>query len=317
MMHARAYTKSDEEGWDRFQRDCCSATFLHTRRFLSYHGDRFVDLSLIIEDDSGCIGLFPAAMLSSDTSCVVSHPGITYGGMLHQGALRGERMMDALKCVIDYYSKLGFSRLTYKAIPHIYHCSPAEDDLYALFRFGASRIRCDLSSTIDLSHRLPISNRRKRALKKALKSGVEVRVGDVYAPALWGVLSENLTRKHNILPVHTLIEIQLLAELFPENIQFIVGIFNGQVVAGVVLFITGLVSHTQYIAANQIGYDVSALDAVFDFCIAEAADQKSRYFDFGISNERHGLELNKGLHQFKTEFGAGGTVYEHFGIAMY
>ena len=96
-ISVRPYSQNDANVWDAFCGGALQATFLHTRRFLSYHGDRFEDRSLMIEDDGKLLGLFPAALSLSEEKCVVSHPGITFGGVVHQGGLRGEQMMNALE----------------------------------------------------------------------------------------------------------------------------------------------------------------------------------------------------------------------------
>ena len=77
------------------------ATFLHTRCFLAYHHDRFRDVSLLLANDREIVGLFPAAVDPGDVRRVVSHPGITYGGLLHSGTLYGERMIDAIATLTD------------------------------------------------------------------------------------------------------------------------------------------------------------------------------------------------------------------------
>lgn len=315
-LNVRPYNQNDADAWDDFCKDSLQATLLHTRRFLSYHGDRFADRSLIIEEDGKWVGMFPAALSLADRTLVVSHPGITYGGVIHQGGLRGERMIEALKAIRQHYASLGLAKLLYKAVPTFYHQAPAQDDLYALFSLGAQRTRCDLSNTIDLQHRLPVSDRRRRSLKKAIKAGVGIVEGGQYLPALWEVLSGNLERKHGLSPVHTLAEIQLLAERFPENIRCAFGVVNGKVEAGTLLFITPTTYHAQYIASSETGYDVSALDAIFEYCIQAAQKNNMRWFDFGISTEESGLVLNDGLYRFKSEFGAGGTVHEFFEIDL-
>jgi hypothetical protein len=311
-LAVRPYSENDAVAWDAFCNESLQGTLLHTRCFLSYHGKRFVDSSLIIEVDGKCVGLFPAALSPSDTAVVVSHPGVTYGGVIHHGILRGDRMIEALSVIKLYYSSRGLVKLLYKAVPAIYHQAPAQDDLYALFRLAAKRIRCDLSSTIDLQHRLPVSERRRRSLKKAVKAGVEIVEGSQYLSALWDVLFDNLERKHGLLPVHNLEEIKLLAERFPENIRCVCGEVNGKIEAGTILFITSTTYHAQYIASSETGYDVSALDAVFDYCIQAAQQNKKRWFDFGISTEDSGLILNDGLYRYKSEFGAGGTMHEFY-----
>lgn len=315
-ISVRPYVPNDADAWDAFCKDSFQATLLHTRRFLSYHGDRFTDRSLIIEDEGKWVGLFPAALSPGEATCVVSHPGITYGGMLHQGGLRGERMVTALEAIRRHYATQGCAKLMYKAVPTFYHQAPAQDDLYALFRLGAQRTRCDLSSTIDLLYRLPVSERRRRGLKKALKAKVEIVEGRQYLATLWEVLTDNLARKHGLTPVHNLYEIKLLAERFPENIHCVCGLINDTVVAGTLLFITPTTYHPQYIASSETGYDVSALDTVFEHCIEAAQLKGKRWFDFGVSTEESGLVLNDGLYRFKSEFGAGGTVHEFYELNL-
>ena len=46
-------------------------------------------------------------------------------------------MIGALETIASHYKSLGYKRLRYKIIPHIYHRMPTEDDKYALFRLGA------------------------------------------------------------------------------------------------------------------------------------------------------------------------------------
>lgn len=315
-IKVRPFSLNDSNNWDVFCDGSLQATLLHTRRFLSYHGDRFTDLSLIIEEDENCVGLFPAALSLSESTVVVSHPGITYGGVLHRGGLRGEKMIEALATIKRYYASYGFEKLIYKSVPIFYHQSPAQDDLYALFRLGARRIRCDLSCTIDLQHRLFVSERRRRSLKKAIKAGVHIVEGHQHLSKLWDVLIDNLINKYGVRPVHSLLEIQWLAEAFPHQIQCVCGCVDNEVIAGVVLFITPTTYHAQYIASTTKGYEISALDRVFEHCIHLAMEKSKRWFDFGISNEDQGKILNKNLYKFKTEFGGGGMVHEFYELSL-
>ena len=315
-MQVRAYTPADAERWDAFCAEAHGATFLHTRHFLSYHGDRFIDRSLVFEDGARWLGVLPAAQSPSRPELVISHPGITYGGVLHDGALRGEGMLTALQAACGHYAAAGYTTLLYKPVPHIYHRAPAQDDLYALFRQGARRVRCELSSCIDLAHPLPVSERRRRALKKAQRAGLTLDSGAHLADELWPVLEANLAERHGQKPVHSLAQIRLLLERFPQAIGITVARLEKQAIAGTVLFITGGVCHTQYVASNALGHETGALDLVFDRQITEAREMKAQFFDFGISNEDAGRSLNQGLHRFKSEFGAGGVVHEYYEIDL-
>lgn len=310
-----SYEDSMYEVWDEFCWSCNNASFLHSMRFISYHQDKFNDQSLMIYDGNRLVALLPAATSINDQACVISHPGITYGGLIHQGWLTGIRMLEVFRVICRHYAQCGFNQFIYKVVPSIYHQTPAQDDIYALFRLEAKNCRTDLSSAIDLKHPLPLTERRRRALKKA-QSRVLVSTDDDFLTAFWHVLSENLEKKHGAKPVHSLQELQLLKDRFPEKILLRVALFESKVIAGVLLFTTPTVWHAQYIASNQNGYEVNALDAIFHVCIQEATLSSASYFDFGISNENDGLILNEGLYRFKSEFGGGGVVHQFFEIRL-
>lgn len=315
-VRVRPFEAGDEERWDTFCAQASPATFLHSRRFLSYHGERFRDRSLMVFDDKDrLVGLLPAALDPGDERLVASHPGSTYGGFVHLGGLGGEAMMEAFAAAARHYAAAGADRLLYKPVPYFYHRGPAQDDLHALFRLGAKRVRCDLSSTIDLDFRRPPSSRRKRSLAKATAAGVTVAEGLGRIEALWVVIADNLARRHGAAPVHRLEEMRLLAERFPDSIRCVAAALEGSVVAGVILFDTPVARHAQYIAASEAGYAVCALDLVFEHCIGGARAAGHRWFDFGISNERDG-RLNSGLYRFKSEFGGGGAVHEQYELAL-
>lgn len=315
-IRVRPYSGADQAPWDAFCSDAYMATFLHTRRFLSYHGERFADLSLVLEDRDRWLGLLPAARHEELHDVVVSHPGATYGGVIHCGRLRGAAMIEAMGRIAQHYAGLGFRKFLYKPVPHIHHRSPAEDDLYALFRLGARLVRCELSSVVDIANRLKPSERRRRNLKKARAAGVEVATGERYAGQLWEVVTENLSRKHGLRPAHKLAEMLLLKNRFPDKIEFVAGLLAARVVAGVVLFASARTHHAQYTATSIDGGRFGALDAVFEFCIERARSEQMRYFSFGVSTEMEGRVLNEGLFRFKSEFGSGSVAQEFHELAL-
>jgi hypothetical protein len=316
-MRVRKYEPTDQDMWDRLVASSWNGTFLHTRRFLSYHGDRFEDASLLVVDDRDrLLGVLPAALDPSRPDAIHSHPGLTYGGVVHDGRLRGSAMVDALAAAVESYRAAGLTSLRYKVVPPMFHRVPSADDQFALFQLGAVRSRCDLAAVIDLDGRPPLNQRRTRSRRKAIEHGVRVERGPAYLEPLWTVLSERLLEKYGGRPVHSLAEITALVELFPEQIECVVGLVDHQVVAGVVLFRACRVVRSQYIAANATGYEVCALDLVFDEEIRRAAEHGARYFCFGTSAAADGQTLNDDLHRFKTEFGGGGTVYETYELTI-
>lgn len=302
--------------WDRFCDSALNATMLQTRRFLSYHGARFKDRSVMLFSGDTLVGVLPAAEHPHDATQVVSHPGATYGGLVHSGHLTGERMLESLSAIAQAFRAQGYATLQYKALPHIYTSVPAQDDLYALFRLGAVRTRCDLSSTICLTDRRARPERRRRALKKALNQ-VSIEWDALAWPQVWQLIADNLARKHDASPVHSADELALLHQRFPQHIR-VASARHGETtpVAAVVLFNARQVWHAQYIASSELGYDTHALDAIFEAAINKADEAGARYFDFGTSNEDGGKILNSGLYQFKTEFGGGGVAHEFYQLNL-
>lgn len=313
----RPYQTEDKELWDELVNRSWNGTFLHTRKFLSYHGDRFLDKSIVVLNrKEQLIGVLPAAVDPKSERTVVSHPGITYGGLVHDGKIRGNDTLNLFRDVFRLYKSLGFTSFLYKVTPYIYHKTPSQDDLYVLFRLGAERYRTDISSTIDLRNASELSNDRKWSMRKAVQNHLEVLEGASLLRDVWSVVESNLQEQHGAKPVHSLGEITSLINRFPESIRVYSVIHDGGVVAGAVVFVTARVAHAQYIANSRHGRTLRALDPLIQRCIADARDLGVAFFDFGISNESAGKYLNDGLYRFKNSFGAGGVVHDFYNVDL-
>ena len=315
-MQVLAYDSSWDQQWDELVACSAHATFLHSRRFLSYHRGRFRDASLMLVDGRKLVAVLPAAIDPKDEQCVVSHPGATFGGLVFAEDAKGERVLAALRAVIRYYLEAGFRELYYKVVPHIYHLRPSGADRYALFRMGARWARSDLAATIELPVRGQMSGRRRRALRKAEQAGVRVLEGVGMAPAIWTIVEEVLRERYGVCPIHTTDEIVDLHARFPEQIRFLAGMLGDRAMAGMVLFESPTAVHVQYSVANAEGRRVSALDSLLEHGIDYAATTGRRYFDFGICTEAGGRRLNEGLLRYKQEFGAGTCTYDHYVVNL-
>lgn len=317
-MQCRYYSDELESEWDDFVRkDAWNGTFLHTRRFLSYHGGRFQDVSLLVNNAEGeTVAVFPAATDPASPDTVVSHPGATFGGLVAGKKCRGEHSISALSEVAAHYRSMGYKHLRYKVTPLIYHRAPLQDDLYALFRLGFRRVRCDISATIIVEKRRSLSKGRKYEISKARKHQIAIAEGVDQLEAIYGLIETNLLQAHRAKPVHDLAELLMLHSRFPENVRFASARLDAQVVAGLVMFNFWNVAHTQYIASDERGRETGALDFLIEYAIDAAFANGYRYFDFGISNEQNGLVLNEGLYRYKRTFGAGSVVHEFYELDL-
>jgi hypothetical protein len=302
-----AATHADE--WDALVARSANGTLLHTRRYLGYHGDRFADRSLLVRDDDGTlVAVVAAALDPDDPGCVVSHPGITYGGLVHLPSFRGADVLEALRACV---SEWGADRVVYKPVPRVFHRAAAQDDVWALHVLGARRARCDLSWAVDLTGAMTWSGNRRRAATKAL-STCEVGDDPDALDTFWSVLDASLTERHGVRPVHTPDEMRDLMARCPGEIAVHVARLDGAVVAGAVVYVAGAAWHSQYLASNDAGRAVGALDGVIAYGIERARAAGARWYDFGISNEDRGRTLNTGLYFYKTSFGGGSVAFEQY-----
>ena len=115
---------------------------------------------MIIKSQNKIVALFPAAIDPSNKNLIISHPGLTYGGVIFTSNIYGERVYEIIKLIFDSYFSLGFEQLIYKAVPFIYHKIPSQDDIYFLNRLKAINYKIDLSCTLDLYKRRFISRKR-------------------------------------------------------------------------------------------------------------------------------------------------------------
>lgn len=315
-LSVKAFHPKDASLWDEFVAASTNGTFLHSRRFLSYHANRFQDLSLLVVDSRGrMVGLLPAA-IGAESSTVDSHPGITYGGLVHQGELSGERTLAAFEAALNFYRTQGFKLLRYRAIPRPYQRMPSDDDSYSLFRLNAVRTRVDLAAGFEMASRASPSHGRIHDFKLASKSGVEVQMRGSDWPGFWDILEALLASRHGSRPVHTLAEIIQLSQLFPQEIELLVARVGSAIVAGAVLFHTARVSHTQYLASSPNGREQGALSKVMEVAIERAQALGRLWFSAGTSNEQGGRVLNSGLYQWKLSFGSGSFAHETFELSF-
>ena len=307
------YEPAHRELWNRFVKSSKNGTFLFDRGYMDYHSDRFTDCSLMFYKKGALLALLPANWLK-DENTVQSHGGLTYGGLITGANFTAENALEVFRCAIDWMKKnLGAVRWIYKPVPRIYSSLPADEDLYALSQNGATIRKREISSIVDMSKRLPLSTLRKRGYKKAAKNSLTVDEGNFENDIedYWNILTELLHDKFGSKPVHTLDEIRLLHSRFPDNIKLYVVRNAGKVIAGTVIYDTGTVAKTQYIASSEEGKASGALDLLFGTLMDDVFKSR-KYMDFGTSTLMGGSNLNEGLISQKEGFGARAVVYDTY-----
>lgn len=308
------YNDGFKREWDAFVEASRNGTFLFKRGYMDYHSDRFTDCSWVALKGNKPVALLPANL--DPNGILHSHQGLTYGGwILPQSHLDGEDLLEIFQLAISQWKKFEIKGLRYKALPYIYAARPSQEDIYALFRLGAEICETNLSMAIDM--RAPGAYNKLRKRKLAETAHLIDQVEEMASTAEFMKLTQDCLRKrYSASPVHSTEEITLLHNRFPENIRFFcIRGSEGNPAAGVCIYDTGIVAHTQYIATDEEGRERDLLTPLFTRLIRKEFAH-CRYFDFGTSNEEHGMVLNNGLLRQKASFGATGVAYPIFSIKI-
>lgn len=305
------YHPSLQEEWDAFVDKSNNGTLFHKRAFLNYHPpNRFVDDSLLFYRKGRLFAVFPAARRHGDAGkLLISHPGASFGGFVVGFDLSLRSATELAQHIIHYARTQRYGGIDITLPPVIYLKRPSNYLDFALYTKGFRYRKREVSSVIPLDVReedvLQLFKPEARtAVRKAQKSGIRVEMsGDI--PTFYAILERNLKLRHNVMPTHTLAELQDLVRRFPEEIRLFAAYLEQTMVAGIVLFRTNAatllafyVSHDEayqrYRAVNLLFYEV------FRWCIR----QQFKFLDFGIFTVN--MEPNWGLARFKESFGAQG-----------
>ncbi len=292
--------------WDDFVSNSKNGTFMLTRKFINYHGDKFEDVSLLIFKNDKLVAVFPA---NRKDSAVYSHQGLSYGGLVFKPYVKLNDALAIFHAVLMYYSECGMSKLYTKQIPSIHHKTPAEEMLYAFFVTNSKIYRRDAAICLRPNDYRPNENRRRR-IKSAKACNLTIREADDLSGFWNNVLIPNLQIKHNGKPVHSLEEIQFLKDNFPNNIKQFNVYLDDEILGGATLFNSDRTSLAQYISATNKGKSLDALSLLFEFVITKACSS-FEFFSFGHSNENDGRILNNSLSYWKESFG-GSTLAHDF-----
>lgn len=303
------YNPSLCDEWNTFVQQSKNGTFLFDRRYMDYHADRFSDYSLMFYIKGRLQGVMPATIISAIFS---THAGLTYGGLVMSTSFSAAECVELFRQLNEWLKREGVQRVVYKPVPHIYHRLPAEEDLYALHHVcGARIIGRDLGTDIVRAHAPRWERVRRRGVQRAQDGGINVRRCDDWA-AFWKILADNLNGKYGVKPVHTLDEIVLLKERFPDEIALFGAYHQDEMLGGLVLYVTQEVVHAQYSSATEEGRELGVMDALYRHVLDNEYFDRP-HFDFGRSTEgAEGAVLNTRLTFQKEGYGGRSVCYDTY-----
>lgn len=307
----RLYQESDFEWWNSFVDKAKNATFLFNRDFMDYHKNRFTDYSLIVEEAEKPIAILPANRVENR---IFSHQGLTYGGLIYDEKVKLASVLEIFKTVLIFLENNSIATVQVKLLPGFYSNFPSEELNYALFLAEAKLIRRDTCAVIDLQQKFKLSKDRNRGVAKANSFNLVVKE-EPHFDLFWNeILIPNLAETHDAKPVHSLNEIESLHQKFPKQIRQFNVYHHDKIVAGTTIFETKNAAHSQYISGNADKSTLGSVDFLHQHLLTTVFKHK-KYFDFGISNENQGKNLNQGLSYWKESFGANIVVQDFYEVS--
>lgn len=306
----KKYEPGDALPWNTFIDKAKNATFLFDRGFMDYHSDRFTDFSLLVFDGIKLVAVLPANIVGQT---VFSHQGLSYGGLVIAQDLRLDKLVGIFKTLLTYLHSQNITTLQLKPIPGIYCDTFSDETAWLLFTLNARLIRRDCLSVIDGKKPIRYSENKMRNIKKAASHHLKVTETTDFSGFWNEILIPNLQARHGVKPVHSLAEITLLHSRFPRQIRQFNVYQNDRLVGGTTVFESRNVAHCQYISGDAEANKLGTLDFLFDHLLQHTFNAKP-FFDFGISNENQGKNINGGLLHWKESFGAGLLAQDFYEI---
>ncbi len=317
IVSVSRYQVSQQQAWDEFVRHANNGTVFHTRKFLSYHpDDRFEDCSLIFTKRKKILSVLPAVVREEeDGISLISHAGSSFGGPVFQTGTSLKDTFFLVDCLLDFAAANKIDKVQLTLPPLIYSAHPGNYFDFALLEAGFTYCKREVSSVIPLDFAdedilLTFSDEARRAARKAMKSGVVVRESEDYN-TFYALLENNLKLRHGVRPTHTLPELLSLRDLFPDDIRLFSAEVEGEMIAGIVLFVCNARSGLAfYISHREDRQEFRGVNLLFVEVIRWCIQHRLNYLDFGIFTVN--MRPNWGLARFKESFGALGIFRDTF-----
>lgn len=292
--------------------------FINSLNYLSYHGERFMEDSVVVRDRGSHVvkGVCLAAVSADDSSVVISHPGTTFAGPVYNLRDSYQTISQTVKMMLSYYEER-YREIYIHTTPNFY--SKQEIGLldYLLLRNGYRYGMTALSNMIRIENieseeqLLGIYEaKRRNQVRKTLKSNEFVfKKVDRIAPDIWKRMNDNLYDRHSVHSTHTYEEIDSLQRKMPEFIiPCEVRHISGEYAAFGLVYKFKNVFHTQYLDMNYKYAAECPNIFLIHHLLLEACRERFPVFNFGTTTERAGEYLNEGLWAFKSGYGGGSII---------
>ncbi len=280
---------------------------------MDYHSDRFTDHSMMIYKKNRLVAIIPANIAEKE---VLSHAGLTYGGIITKDYTNVTEMGAMLDATLNFLKSEGIESFHLKIMPSFLQEGYGSGLEYFLYRHNAELTGRDMNFVVDLRNGIQIHKSKLKKLNTIDPMSLVIQETNDLAPFWNEILIPVLHESHGVSPVHSLEEISLLKDRFPQNIRQFDIYHENRIVAGMTLFVTSNAVKSQYGAAYKEGKSLRALDYLYLKLFEKFIEEGYPYFDMGTSTVAKGTSYNVGLSKYKEEFGAKPVNLDHYKLSV-
>jgi FemAB-related protein (PEP-CTERM system-associated) len=281
-------TTQAEQEWDDYVQASDKGTFYHQIgwRNAVEGAYRWKSHYLIAKQNAKIIGILPLFVIGGFPldKALISLPFAPYGGMCADDHDTENKLFEAA-CELARRENVDYVEFR--------HLDKVDLDLKLNDEFTTLILELDSDpEKVWESFRSEIRNRTR----KAVKSGLEIKVGNQYLPEFYNIYAENMRDLGT--PVHSLALLKNLIQELPESVQVFVVLSSSQVIGGMFLMFykdtaidmwaSSLRKFSRYCPANLLYWEA----------IKYSCEKGYRYFDCGRS------KWNSGTFKFKERLGA-------------
>ncbi len=304
-LRIERYDPNRQAVWDDFVRSSRNGHFMLQRGYMDYHAQRFADESLLFLRGDCLVAVLPAHRCDGT---LASHDGLPFAGLVVGPRTLHRDVRTAFELLGAYMRVNSLVNFTCTPTPACYHSAPFEDDIYALYHIGARCTGMKLSAgfpgvapscqSAQTAHELRRTARKYPCLFS--------EIDDV--AAFWTHLERFLCECHGARPVHTAGEMALLKSRFPRHIRMVLAEAGGEVIAGLLIYLTERVQRAQYVFRRDDGR--ARISARLLLHVATHPDYQRAWHDFGTSVSPLTGQLDDGVLLNKEITGARGTIVQ-------
>ncbi|SHJ49351.1 Acetyltransferase (GNAT) domain-containing protein [Hathewaya proteolytica DSM 3090] len=298
------------EKWDEFIQKSTNGTIFHTRKFLSYHGDRFSsgEQFLIILKNNTLIGQIAIFVNEINGKKVAVSPyGASYGGVVLQRQPSYSEGRAIISALIEYLKQNMISEFI--ITPPINCCSNVSLDTFYfnMLEQGFKIVNQDISSVVKFDDEPiidRITSKARQFSRKAINNNIKVANESSDLDGYWVVMDKTF-KKLGIKPTHTKEQLKNIMTLFPKRVFIDIAYKEDIPIAGITYFVINeRVSSSFYLCQDPRYQKYQALTLLVTNALQKFERKGYKYFDFGTSSAN--MIARENIFSFKEQFSKSG-----------